>query len=515
MKKIMIPLMLLSFNSFSYDPICEVYFELPRVKSSLIGLSEKTSLDFIRLNEKIAQSDQLDRQLAIIDHQFQSMIGLYQFRKQKILEKAVKYQSNEEYFKKYLNEKLTNMIVRNTNNVNTLTETLAGVLSKNNFPYKIKKHFIQSGDKKIMYKVIELDLDSFSHLKSYTFLQKYTRRFGVKKMTVNLFQNIDNGSLGFYSSGNDVLDIGVEGIKNLVENDTISFVLKHELRHASFKNMRVQGRDSRYHHSYLSLGNTPLTDEKVYTNYMSAEELYNFANNSYWGTDVLRLFRESDPKVIVNHLKNIGDEFKGSIAVARQSSKLAKFYQKLFQEMIKENTMGSFQLVLFNEAKQPVLSFGEATFIGVFNGADQRGVMFFLGDKIKQPAIDFSKKYELAMKKVNEKLNTTGKPTNKKEADEFMLKAIKQVENETMDERNALLKVLIQNQKEFEMVSNKMLANVSKHMTMHDKILRRYSKAIGNEKKMNPEYWEKQFRKVIQNAREYGKIARIKPKTEQ
>src|SRR5690606_5334281 len=119
--------------------------------------------------------------------------------------------------------------------------------------------------------------------------------------TFDLLQNTKNGSAGFSQSIEKRIDLGIRGVRNIVLDDLITMVGKHEFHHAAFANMRAKGVASIYHPSYIATGEAAIsTVPNHYNRYMSAEELYNWANNSFWASSRLKDISKYSPDDFLN-----------------------------------------------------------------------------------------------------------------------------------------------------------------------------------------------------------------------
>ena len=114
---------------------------------------------------------------------------------------------------------------------------------------------------------------------AFEFYRKVKNRFGLDKVTLNLKENVELGSAGFFSASAKRIEMGPGQGFSLLE-DYFNTVSKHESRHSMFFAKRNKGYDSIFHARFFASpdGNL-LNQDKIYDTFMSAEELYTFSTD--------------------------------------------------------------------------------------------------------------------------------------------------------------------------------------------------------------------------------------------
>lgn len=162
---------------------------------------------------------------------------------------------------------------------------------------------------------------------AFEFYRKVKNRFGLDKVTLNLKENVELGSAGFFSASAKRIEMGPGQGFSLLE-DYFNTVSKHESRHSMFFAKRNKGYDSIFHARFFASpdGNL-LNQDKVYDTFMSAEELYTFSTDfqslgqvfkGEFVTDIVK--RDA----LINQIVSHQDMFK----------KVASAHEKISMDMI-------------------------------------------------------------------------------------------------------------------------------------------------------------------------------------
>lgn len=165
-----------------------------------------------------------------------------------------------------------------------------------------------------------INLPAKKYTKSIEIIKRYKKRFGTKTVTFDLAQNMKSQSAGFSQEATKRIDLGFRGLRNILTDDLITMVGKHEFKHAAFAANRLNGKKSIYHADYLSIDGNPISSvENGYSHYMSAEELYNFANNPFWASNRIADISKYNPADYVNDINGINYYIKETTKLAKQT----------------------------------------------------------------------------------------------------------------------------------------------------------------------------------------------------
>jgi hypothetical protein len=173
-------------------------------------------------------------------------------------------------------------------------------------------------------------------------IARYQDRFKTEDVTFDIAHNLHINSNGF--SVNRRIDLGVKGVDEILGKNDLGQLAKHEFTHAAFKNKRDLGVDSIYHSSYKATGKRKLNQVGFYDEYMSAEELYTFSNQSLWRLETLIKEVEEkgfyvSKKYIHAELDLILNDMKSLNKITDQSSRLGKGVSKSLSSAVETSAL--------------------------------------------------------------------------------------------------------------------------------------------------------------------------------
>ncbi len=499
-----------SLFAYSYDSICENYFLLSYNRFQMRSLTEMAHAGLRKFNSNIDSSKDLEARLMMLEYQFGALTHNHALSKQKILERAQKYKSNPQYYKEYVESKLSRLKLRNASHAEVISKSVVKLLKDEGIPIKIYKNKPLKGEDRLFATGIELDLTKPTDKKSLKLLKKYSKKFGTKRFTVDLYENIILGSRGFSQAAQFRIDIGVDGIRDILVDDVVTMVTKHEAKHANFGNMRRQRVKSVFHSSYIAQGPTPLSNVGVYGQYMSAEELYNFANNAYWATSRLKKLEKFELPVIARDINTIHQETVRSVALAKQTVAVTDdFIDVLTKMRAGKLPPEQSNLYFFNELYRPVDNVDDAIFVGIANPNKGHVAMLYLDSKLDKKVKSYFEVVQKILEDYNKAIQVKGIERNTEAAQKFAMPYVERQFKDTKALREDILDVLIKDQKELQTYALKVMRAHPVIVNSQVEFIKSFNEAI--KKDLNfiktPE-WKAKIKDFIIELRNYGRLVR-------
>ncbi len=161
-------------------------------------------------------------------------------------------------------------------------------------PFRIEKaHYT--------YKGVRLEYDQLLLLPNTdnpALIERLTEGLNVKGIYLeHIFTNL-NRIGGFYKPATSTITLKMRYLDDIWSGN-ISKVLKHELSHAQFESLRLRGRRSIYSNLYFSSKSKKLTND-VYSDVMSAEELYNHVGGPYWVLQAKDVYKNNANYILID-----------------------------------------------------------------------------------------------------------------------------------------------------------------------------------------------------------------------
>lgn len=247
--------------------------------------------------------------------------------------------------------------------VNAITMVAYKSLSKQGMQVALKQRAV-TGTQKVSTYIEVINLPSKKYFNSLVAINKYKKRFGTKTVTFDFAQNMQNGSAGFSQSATKRIDLGFRGMRNMILDDLITMVGKHEFKHASFAAKRIKGRQSIYHAQYMSTGEAPISSVKNhYNRYMSAEELYNFTNNPFWASNRIGDITKYRPQDYLSDIDGIFYYIKSTNKIAAQTKEVTARTTEYLKKILLEPERLSQEMVFLTADRALARNVDEAFFV--------------------------------------------------------------------------------------------------------------------------------------------------------
>ena len=215
-------------------------------------------------------------------------------------------------------------------------------------------------------------------------LNRYNKRFNTNVVTIDLYETIEKGAEAFFDQIAKRVELGSEGVRGLAIDDIIMMTPKHEFHHAAFAAKRDKGVGSLYHTKFLATGEKNLSSvENGYNRFMSAEELYNFANNSFWGSEKLINPSMFTSVEIYNDVVKIANFLVGTEKVARQAVELTSNLKKGYVKMLDDLKANEFKLGIVDSSGNQASSIQEAQSLIFMDKSNEVQVLEFIDPEIR------------------------------------------------------------------------------------------------------------------------------------
>lgn len=342
---------------------------------------------------------------------------------------------------------------------------------------------------------------------------EYIRRIkslsDTEEVTVDLLKNMFMGSAGFSNRQAKRIDIGLRGYYNIVTDDILVMVGKHEAKHANFGQMRTQNKESIYHSSYRSLSpQHPLSNvDSGYQHFMSAEEIHNFANNLIWSSQRFinptnYPFDELFLDLIMNnnYLFSGRNVFEQGLIISRKMNK------KLLSQLKLSPDQREVGIQFFGESMSPAKTFNDAKFIG-FVFPNGQIVTRFLSKELRKHA----KKVFTTKEEILKNFNLTPESLSKLPPQEMNIvgtNILYKVHTDNLVEIELLIKSTIENQNKLTDVSEDLLEAIDEIIDLNLQISRNFEPLADT--KQLPENLAPAFQSLRRKYKELGVIARNK-----
>lgn len=329
---LILSIFLLSNTAYSYD-ICESTFirSVHREKVKAIYKRYK-SLKISRIDNLRSTPEKLEA----IEEAYNLISRDYHANKSLIKIEVNKYKDLTINAKRELQQKLEQELLQdNINELNTLVKQSYELLRNQGIEVELISREFMGIKNTLSIKLNSLPPKKYS--RSIDLLERYRKRFGTQTVSFDLTENLINGFAGFSQAATKRIDLGIKGIKNILVDDLVTMVAKHEFMHAAFAAKRAKGQISVYHAEYMSQNGLNLSSvNSGYNKYMSAEEIHNWANNSFWGSsrlsDITKYSKETyraDLEAILQDIMNSKNIFNQGIEVSQKTIETLKVQKDL------------------------------------------------------------------------------------------------------------------------------------------------------------------------------------------
>jgi hypothetical protein len=384
---------------------------------------------------------------------------------------------------------------------NILTENIYSIARTKKVPVTIIETETRQGAK---YKSLLLT-EGQTSLESIKKIQRYQERFGTEIVSFDFFENMQIGSQGFSLEAKKRIDLGLNGIKRIIESDMITMVGKHEFTHAAYVAARDKKLPSIFNHNYYASKTKPLGG-KSYSEFMSAEELYTFANNMTWASERLAQMNKYAAKEIIEDMQEIAAYMRMHLDVSTQSFHLSREFGDEFATIITQLEKNQKDLPFFDflNSNYRTASVNDLNMVA-FVDKDGRLITFFI-DNSKAPVTEkLLKAREKTIKEFNKRIkgiNKEDKELIEKVTSELLEKEMQSTTKEHLE----LLTMLNDDLAAFHKVSESV---IQEGAILNEKTQRFFTefqkeyKKVGD-KILQDSFWNRRIKEILGDYRSLG-----------
>jgi hypothetical protein len=504
-------LLLLLNTALANYSVCENVFLFKYNKQNLSKFSDSSRSKILKFNENLVNSNDLNYQMKSLNMQFNKLVFNFSASRTKILNTAEKYKSNQTIYYTFIEKKLEGLLSHYKGHSDILTDTLATILRDQKIPFSLKTKRMSPNFPD--YKYIELDLAQSSDKKSLRILAKYQEMFEVKHFTIDLLDNIRQGFAGFRNEANSQIDLGILGIKDILIDDILTLLSKHEVKHSSFGIMRQKNIPSPFHTQFKSGGTHPISKvESGYDEYLSAEELFNYVNNPYWAARRLKNIDDFNMEHVLGDLNLIHSQVKASQKIAEQVQDLTetflKYIEFLQSKLIPDNKS---TLIFFDHIQNQAVKIDDAVFMGIVDEEKDVLIKVFITKSMKGDVKKYLDVQDQLMIKFNKKIQKTGSPKGSDEAAKFIQEFLVKEAEETKGIQLKLMKEASSQVEELLSMAIKVQEKAPEILRKQTGFINKLNQSLSqNTNFQGKEKWQKAFREQVRLVRDYANVVRLK-----
>lgn len=366
MKNLLILLLTLFYSSFALANYCDVSFLKTHHKNMYLkneNLDDKlveSLFKKMKSSEKLSDKlDLLEEQYNLIAKRFESEMTSAESMIDDLIKKGEFPKENKALAIKAAKDLVTKEVSPHIDNLITEAKLM---FEKEGVEAFIKSRSYGDG---LSFKYLELGTKKTGSNAVNT-ITRYKQRFKTQIVTFDLMENIQIGSAGFSMASVARIDLGVRGIRNLLVDDLITMVGKHEFHHAAFGAKRLKNQESIYHVTYFAK-HQPLSSVKNgYNMYMSAEEVYNWANNSFWASTRIGEIGKYAKKDFLNDINGVFSYLPGTKKIAQQTVEITDNFMNEISRVRKSLKSGdsNFAPTFYTKDYKVARSSDEAVYFG-------------------------------------------------------------------------------------------------------------------------------------------------------
>ena len=417
-KKILLLTLSISLSSFSQTTqipnICEAAFLRNYasyfVKTEYIGASALSKEKILKLSEV----DDVPKRISNLEKEYELVSREYREKIDDIEEEFTRIGKESKLSYEELQDMMSSpkqeALIESLEQVNAITRVAHQTMKKEGMSIALKERAVDGSKVRSLYLEI-VELPTKKYFNSVATINRYKKRFGTKTVTFDFMQNMKSGSAGFSQSSTKRIDLGFRGMRNMLLDDLITMVGKHEFKHAAFASNRITGRESIYHAQYIAYGADPISSvPNHYNRYMSAEELYNFTNNPYWASTRIGDITKYKPQDYLNDLSGIFYYIKSTNKIAAQTKEVTQTVINHLETLLKNPENIGASTVFLNTQGKVARTASEVESIGfILADREIRYVDWIGGDEFKgqikhimDNRLKLDKKYDAAYREADE-----------------------------------------------------------------------------------------------------------------
>lgn len=495
------------FSNFALadSNICQKQFLLshlyhdPFVASLKIENQIKTSVEHLEKAEKLAEK------INILESMHDQVSRLFRNKQAFIRAKAEAFDLPFDKEQKYITEQINKTLKDMLPHFDELTMQAKKLFDSQGISSTIKISDYGNG---LQAKYIELGDTALKENRANTKLLRFQKRFGADASTFNFLENIKDSTLGFFN--NEYVELGFMDVRNLLQAEDIGMVAKHEFMHAAFAAKRAKGESSLYHARYLATGEIMLVKGNgMYKNFMVAEELYNFANNAFWGSKRLLNPKKYELDRTFRDLISIHDQIESVPMIAENTIEITTSVLKAVGRMRKEIKKGDFDIAFLKADRTLAEKSDEAYHIILFDKEKKHEFAEYAGKEYQELIKILLQKHTIAMAKNASKIIAA-----QKAGKEALASLRKEVDAEFIrsseKELNSILDVFEQKQIKLRKVAKAVQSESERVIDFHNDIIAQAQRDLNEygQKRFLDDDWVEKFKELGARYRQLGNIVK-------
>lgn len=494
----MINLLFLYFTLFftytAHADSCQYEFIRHYNKKEYKSLRELNRKTFQVLKKQIKSAETHREKLNLIEQQYELISALFEAQKNYLTVLASVQKLSKEELTELVQAAYAEIVASHRLEINFIINESKEILQKTGFKTITKFRKINN-QTQVKYLVFDMENSTSDSAK---LLSRYMSRMGTNQVTFDFYQNMKNGSAGFSIATLGRIDLGIRGIRNLALDGILTMVGKHEFKHGGFAKMRAQGKDSIYHADYTSSNGLPLTagNQDNYSQYMSAEELYNFVNNPQWASTRIADIKSYHFDDVINDILGINQYLNLTTIITKQTTELTDSFIKLLKSDLHDVTKVKIDFVKMD--RTPAASLEEVHFVTVKDEAGGRIMHVFMNQEMKKEVQEILKIREKLYLDFHNELILTNKVKDQKAAQELIQKYLSQEAELASVYYQAISENIIKHQQTLNAVSTRITPLNDELIRDTDALIQVLKNNIND-----PNFAQK--KEVIETFREYAK----------
>lgn len=497
-------LLFIFFFSFSaYPDICESQFLRSYYSQNHVRLEADSRKTLEKLFQLARKEPDLRQKLELLDEQYSIVKKLYLDRMETVNARVAKLEVPMAQRNEMLEQAKVEIVGDLRLYPNRIVTEAQKLFNDAGIPVKVRYRKVGPN----RFKYLELGVGGSGKSAAIRKIQRYKERFGTKVVTFDFFENITVGVEAISYPAIKRIDLGIRGLKSILLDDLVTMIGKHEFHHAAFAAKRANNVSSIYHTSYRANGVKNLSSlEGGYDRMMSAEELYNWANNSFWASSRIMNIRNFHISDYLDDLASIHMDLKGTRKIAQSTQEITENTVRAIKAMRKEIDDGDFTFIVLTEKEELARGMDEAFNFVLFDDANKVLINEFIGPEYAdEVAIILKNRKSIEVSHADE----LAKADSANGRSKIMEKLFKE-ENRTS--KNSFLKVLRtfeKNQRTLGKVASTLEVEAEAAFRKTDDFVVRVQKALEtNKDALSDPRWAEEFKSLGQEYRKLGNLVK-------
>lgn len=457
------------------------------------------------LYQRTLKSNEPREKIELIEEQLDVLTRFYHEKEGALKKRVERMKLDPEKAGELYNEELLKLLQKIKNHSNKMIAESEKLLREAGLPVKIKTKQMAED---VEYNYLELQGNGSEDLTNAAKkIERFKKRFDTETVTFDLYQNAINSSAGFSVAEKKWIDLGVRGMRNLLLDDIITMVGKHEFFHAAFGAKRAKDVSSIYHTSYMAVGEQALSKAgSGYDRFMSAEEVYNWANNSFWASTRLKDISKFKPSDYLYDLSAIHNYLDGTKSLALQTEEIVADTLDGLKLMRQEIDAGEFNLITLTKEDGMAIEAQEVFNIVLHNPKTDVLIKEFAGPEYREAI----QKIMARRLKIQAAVTQEGLDSGSKMSDQKIVEEMFRRENEqSKEELLSLLKTFEQKQIVLGKVAKAMKDETDAVVGKTEEFIERLKKSLEiNKDALKDPSWAEEFRALVQEYRKLGNLVK-------